>query len=60
MILKKVLDLKKSIGDYRRDMNKLVINKDISHPDFLKISNQLDEELSVLQKMIYEIRSPQI
>lgn len=60
MILKKALDLKKSIGDYRRDINKLVINKDNSHPDFLKISNQLNEELIVLQKMIYEIRSPQI
>ncbi|WP_227937802.1 aspartyl-phosphate phosphatase Spo0E family protein [Alkalihalobacillus deserti] len=52
MILKNALDLKKSIKDYRQGMYELARNKDISDPDVIKISKQLDREMIMLQKMI--------
>lgn len=57
MILKKVLDLSKSIHEYRQDMYELVKNKGISDPDVVRISQQLDGEITILQKIINEIRS---
>jgi Spo0E like sporulation regulatory protein len=57
MILKKALDLSKSITDYKRDMYKLAKNKGISDPDVIRISHKLDGQIVMLQKMIYTLRS---
>jgi len=60
MFLKKAMDLSKSIDDYRHNMNELIKNKGNFHPEVLKVSHQLDEEIIVLREVIDEIRVPQI
>lgn len=57
MILKNTLDLSKSIDAYRKDMYELAKNKGISDPDVIKISHQLEEKITMLQKIISEISS---
>ena len=57
MILKDALDLSKSIGDYRLDMYELAKKKGLSDPDVIKISDQLDRKIIMLQKMIYTTHS---
>ncbi|MEH7683455.1 Spo0E family sporulation regulatory protein-aspartic acid phosphatase, partial [Priestia megaterium] len=42
MILREVLDLSKSIANYRLDMYELAKNKGFSDPDVLKINQQLE------------------
>lgn len=53
MILKKALELRRSIERYRRNMNELATNKGISHPDVIRMSQNLDEEIIILQKILY-------
>lgn len=57
MILKKVLDLSKSIHEYRQAMYELVKNKGTSDPSVVRISQQLDGKITLLQKYINEMRS---
>ena len=57
MILKDALDLSKSIDDYRSDMSKLAKEKGLSDPDVIKISDQLDRKIIMLQKIINTIHS---
>ena len=55
MILKEVLDLSKSIDHCRIDMYELAKKKGLSDPDVIKISEQLDREIIMLQKILYTI-----
>ncbi|WP_255822063.1 Spo0E family sporulation regulatory protein-aspartic acid phosphatase [Domibacillus sp. PGB-M46] len=57
MLLKSALDLRKSIEEDRYDMYKLAKNTDFSDPGILKISQQLDKKIILMQKLISEIRS---
>jgi DNA-binding Lrp family transcriptional regulator len=54
MILKKALELRRSIDRYRRNMNELATNKGISHPEVIRMSQKLDEEIIILQKILYK------
>jgi hypothetical protein len=54
MILKKALELRRSIERYRRNMNELATNKGISNPDVIRMSQNLDEEIIILQKILYK------
>ncbi|MFB9759372.1 hypothetical protein [Ectobacillus funiculus] len=54
MILKNVLDLSRSITEDCRDMHELVQNKDISDPAVIKIKQQLNRKMIMLQKIISE------
>lgn len=59
MLLKNALDLRKDISEHRQDLSNLAKSKGLSHPEVIKISQQLDEEIILLQKMIREISSVQ-
>jgi hypothetical protein len=54
MILKNVLDLSRSITEDCRDMHELVQNKDISDPAVIKIKQQLNRKIIMLQKIMPE------
>lgn len=47
----KILDLINSIREYRKDMYDVAKNKGISHPDVLKISQQLDKKIILFQSL---------
>jgi hypothetical protein len=55
MILKQVLDLRRSIDEYRRNLNDLRRNKGLSNPDVIRLSQKLDEEIVMYQKILYKI-----
>ncbi|WP_078409875.1 aspartyl-phosphate phosphatase Spo0E family protein [Priestia abyssalis] len=55
MILKSALDISNSIEEDRQNMYELVKNKGISHSEVIKISQQLDRKIAMLQKIIYEL-----
>lgn len=55
MILKEALDLSKNIADYRLDMYELVKSKGLSDPDVIKISQQLDKKILMIQKIQFKI-----
>jgi hypothetical protein len=55
MFLKEALDLSKNIADYRLDMYELVKSKGLSDPDVIKISQQLDKEILMIQKIQFKI-----
>jgi hypothetical protein len=50
MFLKTVLELSKMIDGHRQDMYVLTKNKGTSHPEVIKISQQLDEDILRLAK----------
>lgn len=52
MVLRNILALKKSIEEYRGRMYKLVRERGTSDPEVVKISKQLDEKITMLQKAI--------
>ncbi|MFP3125762.1 hypothetical protein OH784_24090 [Ectobacillus funiculus] len=54
MILKNVLDLSRSITEDCQDMHELVQNKDIPDPAVIKIKQQLNRKMIMLQKIISE------
>lgn len=56
MLLKSALNLSKSIEEDRYDMYKLAENTNFSNLVILKISQQLDKKIILMQKLIYEIR----
>jgi len=51
MLLKKALDLTKSINEYRRNMNDLSMNKGITSPG-VAMRRKLDGEIIMLQKIL--------
>ncbi|MEP9405918.1 aspartyl-phosphate phosphatase Spo0E family protein [Peribacillus frigoritolerans] len=55
MILKTVLELSKMIDGHRQDMYVLTKNKGISHPEVIKISQHLNEDILRMQSIIDEI-----
>ncbi|SIS06577.1 Spo0E like sporulation regulatory protein [Peribacillus simplex] len=55
MILKTVLELSKMINGHRQDMYVLTKIKGTSHPEVIKVSQQLDEDIIRLQNIIGEI-----
>lgn len=55
MILKTVLELSKMIDGHRQDMYVLTKNKGTSHPEVIKISQHLNEDILRLQNIIEEI-----
>jgi hypothetical protein len=57
MILREVLDLSKSIANYRLDMYELAKNKGFSDPDVLKINQQLEFEIQNIKNIAKDIRS---
>lgn len=59
MILKKALELTKSIEDYRLDMDELAKKKGLSNPDVITISQKLDKQVLAVQKILYTICAPQ-
>ncbi|CAH0238995.1 hypothetical protein SRABI84_02832 [Peribacillus simplex] len=59
MILKKILELSKMIDGHRQDIYVLTKNKGTSHPEVIKISQQLDEDIIRMQNIIDEINPRQ-
>ena len=57
MILRKALDLSKSIDNHRLDLYELVKKKGFSNPDVIKMSQQLDKKIVMLQRIVYAISS---
>jgi len=55
MMLKNALDLRKDIREHRNDLYVLAKSKGLSNPEVFKISQQIDEEIFLLQKIIREI-----
>lgn len=55
MILKTVLELSKMIDEHRQDMYVLTKNKGTSHPEVIKISQNLNEDILRMQNIIEEI-----
>lgn len=57
MILREVLDLSKSIANYRLDKHELVKNKGFSDPDVLKINQHLELKIQNIKNISKGIRS---
>jgi hypothetical protein len=57
VFLRNVLDLVESIDECRRDMYELAENRAFSDPEVVNISQQLDGKITMLQKIIHELRS---
>jgi cupin superfamily acireductone dioxygenase involved in methionine salvage len=57
VILKRALDLRRSIDEYRRNINDLATNKGISNPEVIRLNQELDKKIIILQKMLVEIHS---
>ena len=52
MISRKLLALRKSIDKHRHDMYELAKEKGLSDPQIIKISQQLDREIIMWQKLV--------
>lgn len=57
VILKRALDLRRSIDEYRRNINDLATNKGIPNPEVIRLNQELDKKIIILQKMLVEIHS---
>jgi len=57
MILRKALDLSNSIDHHRLDLYELTKKKGSSNPDVIKMSQQLDKKIVMLQRIAYAISS---
>ncbi|SIS01238.1 Spo0E like sporulation regulatory protein [Peribacillus simplex] len=57
MILRNALALRESIEVYRQSMSELAKRKGISDPHVIKISQQLDVKITILQKIINDTQS---
>jgi hypothetical protein len=53
MLLRDVVALWESINEYRQDMYELAMKKGFTDPQVIKISQQLDREIIILQKFMY-------
>ncbi|WMX58611.1 aspartyl-phosphate phosphatase Spo0E family protein [Peribacillus sp. R9-11] len=47
----RVLALRKSIDEYRQDMFDLAVKKGLTSPEVIKISQKLDSEILLWQKL---------
>jgi hypothetical protein len=54
MILKEIVDLRKSIVSDRINMNEIAKDKAFTHPEVLKISQQLDKKIVKMQKIMHK------
>ncbi|MBT2667270.1 aspartyl-phosphate phosphatase Spo0E family protein [Bacillus sp. ISL-4] len=57
MILRNVLALRESIEEYRQNMSELAKKKGISDPNVIKISQQLDGKITILQKIVNDTQT---
>jgi len=57
MLLRTALECHKRIGEYRKDLYKLVKNKGLTDTSTINLSQQLDKEITMLQKIMQEVRS---
>ncbi|SMQ86984.1 Spo0E like sporulation regulatory protein [Bacillus sp. OV166] len=57
MLLRTALECHKRIGEYRKDLYKLAKNKGLTDTSTIDLSKQLDKEITMLQKMMQEVRS---
>ncbi|WP_223587978.1 aspartyl-phosphate phosphatase Spo0E family protein [Neobacillus bataviensis] len=55
MMLKNALDLRKDIREHRNALYVLAKSKGLSHPEVIKISQQIDNEISLLQKIVRDL-----
>ncbi|MDR4946025.1 hypothetical protein [Neobacillus cucumis] len=59
MILKNALELSKRINSYRQGLDELKRTKGPSDPGVIKLSQQIDRDMVMLQKIMHELRSLQ-
>jgi hypothetical protein len=59
MLLRTALECHKRIGEYRNDLYKLGKLKGISDTNIIDLNQQLDKEITLLQKIMQEVRSIQ-
>jgi Spo0E like sporulation regulatory protein len=59
MLLRTALECHKHIGEYRKDLYKLGKIKGISDTSVIDLSQQLDKEITLLQKIMQEVHSIQ-
>ncbi|OKL35351.1 aspartyl-phosphate phosphatase Spo0E family protein [Domibacillus mangrovi] len=52
MYLKEILYLTKSIDEDRQVMYELAVNKVLSDPDVVKISQKIDRKIEIVQKIM--------
>jgi hypothetical protein len=57
MLLRTALECHKRIGEYRKDLYKFGKNKGVADTSVIDLSQQLDKEITVLQKIMQEVRS---
>lgn len=57
MIFMNVIELSKSINHDRKEMYKLAEKGDLLNPAVIQISQNLDEKIVTLQKILYKIHS---
>ncbi|SDM15470.1 aspartyl-phosphate phosphatase Spo0E family protein [Bacillus sp. OK048] len=55
MHLRAAIECYKRIGVYRKELYSMAIDREISHPDVINISQQLDKEIINIQKIIQEV-----
>jgi hypothetical protein len=52
MLLRTALESYKRIGEYRSDLYTLTKSKGISHTNVIDLSQKLDKEIKILQKIM--------
>ncbi|KAB7706718.1 Spo0E family sporulation regulatory protein-aspartic acid phosphatase [Bacillus aerolatus] len=57
MLLSEFMFIKKSISEHREDMYRLAKSKGPNHPEVLKASKQLDEQIITFQQMLMASQS---
>ncbi len=57
MYLQKILHLTKSIDEDRQIMYKMENNKVLSDPDIVKINQNIDRKVEIVQKIIRQVCS---
>lgn len=60
MILKNALHLRRNIEEYRQNMCELANKKGIDNPEVLKISQELDKKINVMQRLLFSMHSDYI
>lgn len=53
MILRDIVSLEESINEYRQSMYELTKKKCLTDPYVIKISQQLDKKIIMIQKIFY-------
>lgn len=55
MLLRAALESYKRVGEYRSDLYTLAKSKGNSHINVIDLSQQLDKEITILQKIMQEV-----